>query len=308
MTGLTNLDAHLLATRPLPQPLEGGKDLRGRVTIVGGSREIPGAVLLAALGAMRSGAGKLKIATATSCATALALAMPEALVVGLQETEAGGLSCAAIDRVLDRVCASDAILVGPGMVEEPDCNDALAILLAHETDAAFVIDAGALPRIMERAHVLQNRRGNVVITPHAGEMATLLGISREEVEAEPLEAAKEVCAKLGVVVVMKGSSSFVVSPDAAWYYKGGAVGLATSGSGDVLAGIITGLAARGASAENAALWGVFLHGEAGARLSRTIGPLGFLAREIPDCIPSLLDQAASDAQPHLSGAPKCSSN
>ena len=79
---------------------------------------------------------------------------------------------------------------------------------------------------------------------------------------------------------MKGSRSFVVSPSDAWYYDGGAVGLATSGSGDVLAGIITGLAARGASATDAALWGVFLHGEAGAQLSRTVGPLGYLAREI----------------------------
>ena len=85
--------------------------------------------------------------------------------------------------------------------------------------------------------------------------------------------------KLGVVVVMKGSNSFVVSPSNAWCYEGGAVGLATSGSGDVLAGIITGLAARGASATDAALWGVFLHGEAGVQLSKTIGPLGtWLAR------------------------------
>ena len=278
----------LLATRPLPQPAEGSKDLRGSVTIIGGSREVPGAVLLAALGAMRSGAGKLQVATALSGAPALGVAMPEALVIGLQETSTGGLSCAAIGSVLDRICVSDAILVGPGMVEETDCDDAVALLVAHVSDAVIVVDAGALRNIMHQAHLLKARQAKVVITPHAGEMATLLGVSREEVEAEPFRAAKSVSDKLGVVVVMKGSNSFVVSPSGAWCYEGGAVGLATSGSGDVLAGIITGLAARGASAADAALWGVFLHGEAGAQLSKTIGPLGFLAREIPGCIPSLL--------------------
>ncbi len=288
MSNLFPIDARRLATRPLPQPAEGSKDLRGCVAIIGGSREVPGAVLLAAMGAMRAGAGKLKIATAVSCAAALAVAIPEALVIGLEETVAGGLSCAGIRSVLDRIGDSDAILVGPGMVEEPDCDDALRLIMAYETDAVVVVDAGALPKIVEHADLLNARKSNVVITPHAGEMANLLGVSREEIESEPLRAAKGVADKLGVIVVMKGSSSFIVSPSEAWYYDGGAVGLATSGSGDVLAGIITGLAARGASATDAALWGVFLHGEAGAQLSKTIGPLGYLARELPGCIPRLL--------------------
>jgi NAD(P)H-hydrate repair Nnr-like enzyme with NAD(P)H-hydrate dehydratase domain len=89
---------------------------------------------------------------------------------------------------------------------------------------------------------------------------------------------------------MKGSSTIITAPDGIWLYEGGGVGLATSGSGDVLAGIIAGLAARGAVPTAAALWGVYLHGEAGGRLSQIIGPLGFLAREIPDMIPKLLIQ------------------
>lgn len=101
MSNLFPIDARRLATRPLPQPAEGSKDLRGRVAIIGGSREVPGAVL-AAMGAMRAGAGKLKIATAVSCAAALAVAIPEALVIGLEETVAGGLSCAGIRSVLDQ--------------------------------------------------------------------------------------------------------------------------------------------------------------------------------------------------------------
>ncbi len=284
------IDIGLLAARPLPYPQEGSKDLRGSVSIVGGSAEVPGAVLLAALGAMRSGAGKLQIATAASCSRAIGVAMPEALVMGLEETPSGGISCKAFLSALDRICSADAVLIGPGMVEEADCDEALTHLLSRKCEAPIIVDAGALPRILERSDLLQDRAEDVVITPHAGEMAMLLGQSREDVEADPLGMAERVSKTLGVVVVMKGSSTFVVSPSDSWRYDGGSVGLATSGSGDVLAGIIAGLAARGATATDAALWGVFLHGESGSQLSKTVGPLGFLAREIPDCVPRLLCQ------------------
>ena len=293
MSQVTDIDSRLLVTRRLPQPEEGSKDLRGRITIIGGSREVPGAVLLAALGAMRAGAGKLQIMTAQSCALTIGVAMPEALVIGLPETEAGGLSGDAISSKLDRLLAADTILIGPGMVEERDCEDALGLILGVENDAVVIVDAGALPNIMKLAQLSHSRRGKVILTPHAGEMATLLGVSREEVEGDALGAARHVAHKLGAVVVMKGSTSFVVSPGQNWRYDGGTVGLATSGSGDVLAGIIAGLAARGTPATDAAIWGVYLHGEAGAALSREVGPLGFLAREIPGCIPRLLVQAAS---------------
>jgi NAD(P)H-hydrate repair Nnr-like enzyme with NAD(P)H-hydrate dehydratase domain len=119
-------------------------------------------------------------------------------------------------------------------------------------------------------------------------MANLLGVEREAIEADPLQAARQVVAELGAVVVMKGSETYVAGPAGTWVYKGGCVGLATSGSGDVLAGVIAGLAARGVSPEEAAVWGVHLHGEAGALLAEKIGPLGFMAREIPDAIPELM--------------------
>lgn len=292
MREVADINAWLLVTCPLPQPEEGNKDLRGRIAIIGGSREVPGAVLLAALGAMRAGAGKLQVMTALSCAPTIGVAMPEALVIGLPETEAGGLSCEAIGSKLDRLVATDTILIGPGMVEERDCENALSLILSLENDAVVIVDAGALPSIMKLAAVCRRRKGNVILTPHAGEMATLLGVSREEVEQDPLRAARHVANELGAVVVMKGSSSFVASPGQDWRYDGGTVGLATSGSGDVLAGIIAGLAARGTPAADAAIWGVYLHGEAGAELSKTVGPLGFLAREIPACIPRLLVQAS----------------
>ena len=289
MTSIARLDAGLLRTLPLPQPEEGSKEERGRISIIGGSREVPGAILLAATGAMRAGAGKLQIATVSSRAAALSLAMPEALVIDLPETEAGGLQCRALAALSTRWAGTNALLVGPGMVEEDDSHEILACLLAGQEEATVVIDAGALPRIIELGDHLRRRSGRVIITPHAGEMANLLGVEKAVIEADPAAAATRLTKDLGLVVVMKGSDTVVTAPEGIWRYEGGGVGLATSGSGDVLAGIIAGLAARGTEPWAAALWGVFLHGEAGAQLAREVGPLGFLAREIPDLVPRLMD-------------------
>jgi NAD(P)H-hydrate repair Nnr-like enzyme with NAD(P)H-hydrate dehydratase domain len=120
-------------------------------------------------------------------------------------------------------------------------------------------------------------------------MAQLLDWKREAVEAEPLTAALRAADLMRAVVIMKGAESWIVAPDGAhWHYDGGGVGLATSGSGDVLAGLVAGILARGADPLTAALWGVYLHGEAGARLAKSMGPLGFLAREISSEVPQIL--------------------
>ena len=280
----------LLQDLPLPQPDEGSKEKRGRVCIVGGSREVPGAVLLAALGAMRAGAGKLQIITVESRAGFVAVAMPEALVIDVSETPAGGLQSLSVASNASRWANTNALLIGPGMVEEPECHDILSCVLDGDDEAVIVVDAGALPRITELEDSLRKRSGRVIITPHAGEMANLLGVDIEVVEADPAAAASRLTEDLGLIVVMKGSQTIITAPDGTWRFEGGGVGLATSGSGDVLAGIIAGLAARGAKPVDAAIWGVFLHGEAGSQLAEKIGWIGYLAREIPDLIPHLMSE------------------
>jgi ADP-dependent NAD(P)H-hydrate dehydratase len=288
MTNIQIIDPILLKSLPLPQPEEGSKEKRGRVCIMGGSREVPGAVLLAALGAMRAGAGKLQIVTVESRAGALAVAMPEALMIDLPETPAGGLQASSVVSIASRWANTNALLVGPGMVEEPDSHDILKCSLDATEEAVVVVDAGALPRITELGESLRRRSGRVIITPHAGEMANLLGVNIEAIEADPASAALSLTDQMGLVVVMKGSQTIITAPDGIWRYEGGGVGLATSGSGDVLAGIIAGLAARGTRPLTAAIWGVYLHGQAGSGLAKKVGPLGFLAREIPDLIPKLM--------------------
>jgi hydroxyethylthiazole kinase-like uncharacterized protein yjeF len=242
---------------------------------------------------LRAGAGKLQMATAASVAPHLGLAVPEALVVGLPEGPQGAILPDALALLLPRARRCDAVLIGPGMMDEDAVAVLAAGLLAGVDGPAFVLDAAGLMRLPALGEPLRRQRGRVVVTPHAGEMAGLLGVDRAEIVADPLAAARRAAALLQAVVVLKGGSTAVVSPQGeAWLFTLGNVGLATSGSGDTLAGIIAGLLARGATPVQAALWGVYLHGEAGNRLARTHGLLGFLARELLAEIPAIMSGLA----------------
>jgi ADP-dependent NAD(P)H-hydrate dehydratase len=285
----------LLRRWPLPEiDGDGGKDDRGCVLVVGGSVEMPGAVMLAAIGALRAGAGRLQIATNRELASSVAIAVPEARVIGLPSARDGEIApraCKVIRREIERC---NALLVGPGMVDARTVAD----LFRQRTrrGATVVIDAGALRFFCGRNPVPSGGRAAVIATPHAGEMADLWGIERAEVRASPLEVARAAAARLGTVVALKGRCTYVVAPDGtAFHNTAGNVGLGTSGSGDALSGIIAGLAARGADALQATAWGVYLHAKAGDALARKMGLLGFLARELLGEVPALMERLPSGA-------------
>lgn len=296
MSAAHAVDAGLLRGLPLPQPDRGGdKEERGRVLVIAGSVEVPGAALLAGIAALRAGAGKLQIATCRSIAPHLGLMVPEALVAGYAETPQGGIDPACAGALVERAQTCDAVLIGPGMTDSRAVADLAAALLAGVDGPAFVVDAEALTCLSGRAEAFRRQAGRVVITPHAGEMAAFLDMAKDDVVADPLDAARQAAARLQAVVAMKGATTNIVSPQGeAWSSDHGNVGLATSGSGDTLAGIIAGLLARGATPIQAALWGVYLHAEAGERLAQSQGMLGYLAREILDQIPRIMaDMAAA---------------
>ncbi len=295
MTDAVPVTVELLRGLPLPRHSQGeDKDQRGRVLVIAGSVEVPGAALLAGIATLRAGAGKLQIATCRSVAPHLGLAVPEALVLGLDETPDGGISAQEAMRLAARIGRCDAVLIGPGMMDADATSLLTARLLEQaEGDSGFVLDAGALRRLRDCRAALRRHGGRVVITPHAGEMATLLDIPKSQVLDDPLSVARQAAAMLDVVVAMKGGCTHIVSPQGqAWSFEEGNVGLATSGSGDTLAGIITGLVARGAAPVEATLWGVYLHGEAGNRLARTRGPIGFLPRELLAEVPAIMAEVA----------------
>jgi ADP-dependent NAD(P)H-hydrate dehydratase len=271
-----------LSKWPLPDPLKSkSKEDRGRVLAVGGSRETPGAIRLAGVAALRSGAGKLQIACGSDVAIQLAVALPEAKVVGLPVDDRGQIA-ACNGELSKSATQTDALLIGPGMFDG-SATGRIAAKLLRATEATTILDAGALRAYRE------HRSTAVILTPHCGEMASITGMSTAQLNRGGPALAQDFARRENVTLVLKGASTYIASADGrVWAYQGGSVGLGTSGSGDVLAGVITGLVARGAQPEQAAVWGVWLHGQAGRALSRRQGLIGFLASEIPGEIPALL--------------------
>lgn len=271
--------------RAWPPPAVGeatDKEARGRIFVLGGSAQVAGALILAGVAALRVGAGKLQIGAPERLATAMALTVPEARVIPLAETPAGELAPNAAEAVGPLMAKCDAAVLGPGMLDE-EAAGAIVLRLLEQEGPAMVVDAAAMSLLGERPDVARRRAGRLVLTPHAGEMAHLTGSSKADVEADPVGIARRLAASLQAVIALKGAVTFIVSPDGqTWRHGGGSRGLATSGSGDVLAGVIGGLLARGATPLQAAVWGVYVHGAAGRALAERIAPVGFLARELLD--------------------------
>jgi hydroxyethylthiazole kinase-like uncharacterized protein yjeF len=253
------------------------------VGVVAGSAYVPGAALLAGQAALRVGAGKLHIATASSAQPGVAIAVPEAKVSPVWEDSSGNL-LRLRRTTMAELARSDALLVGPGL---DACTSSARLLnqLSKSCGCPFVLDAGGLEGFMTSLRAPDS----TIITPHFGEMARLLGRSIREVEDDPAPIAIGLATRSGAVVVLKSPTTYVAAPDGScWVHEDGSVGLGTSGSGDVLAGLIVGLLARGASLIQAAVWGVRLHGKAGERLALRLGPVGFMASEIGPEVPALL--------------------
>ena len=319
----------LLKSWPLPEADRAGdKDGRGRVLVVAGNRGLPGAAVLCATAALRAGAGKLRMAAPVSLVDLLSSLVPEAFVTGLAEHRAGVVHARSAQQLVSQLEQIDALVIGPGMESDPAGESAVAEIvgqtLVHLNKKTLVLDAVAMnsfTRAMSKRTnsskrepakqnsgkqksgkqtSVQRKTGDkqftrvpadakVIITPHAGEMAHLTGLTKEEIVADPVPVARDFAKVTGVTVVLKGSTTIIATPGGDLYRNTrGNAGLGTSGSGDVLAGIIVGLAARGATPEQAAAWGVFAHAVAGEILAREIGPVGYLARELSACVPQVL--------------------
>lgn len=282
----TPLTRASLKDYPLPPVADGDKETKGRILIVAGCRSMAGAALLVANAAMRSGAGKLRMATVEPVAIPTSIAMPEALVMGLEEARDGGFTRTAVQQIREAADSSDVVVAGPGMASARTCGELADSLL--QSSAALVLDAALLHSLKRRDAASRSTEGLPVLLPHVGELSSLLNCDEEEIDRDPVACGVRAAELYHAVVLVKGVTSHVVTPDGrAWTYAGGAPGLGVSGSGDTLAGIVGGLIARGADSLTALLWSVLLHGEAGESLSKKVGPVGFLAREIPGEIPAL---------------------
>ena len=256
----------------------------GNVFIIGGSRGLTGAPCMSALAAMRAGAGYVTVGAPASLELSFTVRLLEAMVVGLPEDDGGGFTTGAAKAIGEHAGKVDAVVAGPGMAEgQASARIADALIMS---DPRVALDA-ALLHSLKPAQT--ERRTPPLLLPHSGELASLLDCDEEEIERDPVGCGHRAAERYRAIVLVKGVTSHVVTPEAdVWTYEGGAPGLGVSGSGDVLAGIVGGLLARGAEPLSALLWAVWLHGEAGAALAKKVGPIGFLAREIAGEIPALL--------------------
>lgn len=281
------LDAAWLRRHPLPvHPEDTDKNSRGRVMLVGGSLRVPGGLMLTALAAFRAGAGKVQMGLPEPLAIPTGIAMPEAGIFALPHEE-GEIADASV--LTDKLEGCDCLVLGPAMASPSAAVAMMDALLPAMEAGPVVIDAACVGAAAARLAAVEALAGGAILTPHIGEMAQLTGLAADEIEARRDGIAVEWAARLRAVIVMKGATTLVASPDGeVAAYGGGGVGLATGGSGDVLTGIVAGLCARGLPAFEAACWGVWLHGEAGRRLGERLGPMGFLARELPGEVPSLM--------------------
>jgi hydroxyethylthiazole kinase-like uncharacterized protein yjeF len=294
----------MLRDWPLPSP-GADKYSRGAVLVIGGARRTPGATLLAGTAALRAGAGRLTLAVPESVAVQLAVTLPEAGVIGLRESAGGSLGSEGLESLFEDFDAADAVLIGPGLDDIDGTEALLRELLRHDAartsdpdddggPAAIVLDAYALGCLPKLVDDLDPWAGRLILTPNPTEAAILLGRDADLGDEEALAAAVvEISAKYRAVVSCQGLIARPPggdAPEAAerWQITTGYGGLGTSGSGDILAGAIAGLRARGTTDAQAACWGTHLHAAAGDRLASRLGSLGFLARELADELPPLM--------------------
>jgi hydroxyethylthiazole kinase-like uncharacterized protein yjeF len=296
MSAPVRLERVWLNAHPLPSADHAGdKDEKGRLLIVGGSLSVPGALLLSAEAAMRVGAGKVKIATVEEAALRIGIAFPEAAVIGLPTTGTGEVASSAARSLETSLDRADAVLVGPAMANGDDVRDLTrALLRMANKESAMVLDAGAVSCAAPLKDAIREAKCAVVLTPHCGEMASLMNMDKCEVEDEQVQTALTAALQFGATVALKSSTTVIATPEGdILTYDSQCPGLGTAGSGDVLAGVIAGLLARGVEPLSAVAWGVWLHGACGREASSRRGAIGFMARDLPPLVPALLESACA---------------
>lgn len=272
---------------PLPKP-DGNKSSRGRVLVIGGARTAPGAAMLAGQAALRVGAGVLTLAVGQSVAAAVAAAVPEAGLLWLPETETGSVAGNSVDAVRRALDSAGAILIGPGLDDVDETAELIAGLLPEVADdLPIVLDAYAIGALGQLpASAVEALRDRLVLTPNSTELDRLLeAAGQQDGDGDPRQRIAE-----HYGAVLSSDNEIVTPAGERWQAPAGHSGLGTSGSGDVLAGALVGLLARGVPLAQAACWATYLHAASGDRLAARVGSLGFLARELLDQLPLVLTE------------------
>ena len=260
------------ATLPQRDP-DSHKGSFGTALLIAGTKEMPGAALLAGLGAMRSGVGKLVIATEAEAMAMIVPRLPEATYLqnGLQR----------IAEHMTPVDSYRAAAIGPGTEPDTLTEDALSVLL--ESPMPIIVDAGALSR-----RIYPARQAPVILTPHPAEFSRITGVDVEDLQKNRAFHAAEWAGKLGVAIVLKGPNTITAFPDGeTWVNPTGNSALAKGGTGDLLAGMMLGMLCCHTDWKHAVLNAVHLHGACAEEWTKTRSSHTLLAHELSELLPEV---------------------
>ncbi|MBI2915204.1 MAG: NAD(P)H-hydrate dehydratase [Firmicutes bacterium] len=290
LSGVKLITGELVRGALRPRSPASHKGTFGHVLVVGGSRGMMGAPVLAARAALRIGAGLVTSAVPQSLQGVASAALTEGMTLGLPQGEDGWLKLASGEEVLAAAAKTSVLAVGPGLGRDPGAA-AMVCSVVAAAPVPCVVDADGISALAERPELAEERRSGevkcpLVLTPHPGEMARLLGTSVEEVQKDRLAAARTASQLWEATVILKGARSVVCSPTGDLHINlTGNPGMATAGSGDVLTGTVAGLVAQGLPPEEAGIAGAYLHGLAGDMAAGDRGEAGLLAGDIIEQLP-----------------------
>lgn len=269
---------------------EGNKGTYGKLASFCGSYGMAGAAVLSSKAALRCGAGLVNLCTPYSIYPIIASQLAEPIFTPMQQNVAGTLSFSCKDIMLDRANWASACLFGCGLGNNRDIASLLDVLLQNST-VPLVLDADGINALAGHIDRVKSSKAPVILTPHPGEMARLLHTDVSQVQSNRVQCAREFAEAYGVILVLKGAGTVIASPDGQVYVnRTGNPGMATGGSGDVLAGMIASFAAQGIDPLNAAVCAVYLHGQAGDRCAARLSQTAMLPTDIINELPGLFSE------------------
>lgn len=272
---------------PLPQLPPRSPDSHkgdfGRLLLVGGSQGMAGAIALAGMAALRSGAGLVKLATPAACQAIVAGFEPCAMTIALPGDEHGRIAAWALPVIAEAAAEATVVACGPGLGRSDELVEVVCWLFQNLSQP-LVVDADGLNALAQRPEVLEKPGGPRILTPHPGEFCRLTGRERLPQE-ERQSAARELAARIGAVVVLKGHHTAITDGKQLAINTTGNPGMATAGTGDVLTGMITALVGQGLSPYDAARLGVHVHGLSGDLAAQELGPVSLVASDLIAFLP-----------------------
>jgi NAD(P)H-hydrate epimerase len=262
----------------------------GKIFIVAGSTGMTGAATLAGLAAIRSGSGLVTVGIPKALNAIMEVKLTEVMTFPLEDEGRGTLSHSCIHQIIEKMNKADVMVFGPGLSTDASIPDILKDVL-KQSDIPIIIDADGINALAKNINVLKECKCPVVITPHPGEMSRLTGLGIQHIQANRIETARNFAKDWNITVVLKGARTVVALPDEEVFINcTGNAGMATGGTGDVLAGIIASLAGQGLGVSKAAIAGVYIHGLAGDISAETRGEHGLIATDLIEALPSVIRQ------------------